>query len=80
MFALENRGAVPVDRAVVTVVTEDPRLVGFVENESTHPRLRERDFGRLAPGIPSSAEFVTVDNDHDQEVTLLVTFRSGDDE
>jgi hypothetical protein len=61
LFTLENHGAVVVDRAVVRVVTGDANLVGFAENESSHPRLREYDFGRLSPGEPVSAEFVTLE-------------------
>jgi hypothetical protein len=49
LFTLENHGAVVVDRAVVRVVTGDANLVGFAENESSHPRLREYDFRPVEP-------------------------------
>jgi hypothetical protein len=81
LFTLENHGAVVVDRAIVKVVTGDEKLVGFAENESSHPRLREWDFGRLSPGEPVSAEFVTLEkaaHDSRSEVFVIAFQRDKD--
>jgi hypothetical protein len=81
LFTLENHGAVGVDRAVVKVVTGDAKLVGFAENEASHPRLREWDFGRLSPGEPVSAEFVTLEkaaHDSRSEVFVIAFQRDKD--
>ena len=81
LFTLENHGAVVVDRAIVKVVTGDAKLVGFAENESSHPRLREWDFGRLSPGEPVSAEFVTLEkaaHDSRSEVVVIAFQRDKD--
>jgi hypothetical protein len=81
LFTLENRGAVVVDRAIVRVVTGDAKLVGFAENESSHLRLREWDFGRLSPGEPVSAEFVTLEkaaHDSRSEVFVVAFQRDKD--
>jgi hypothetical protein len=81
LFTLENHGTVVVDRAIVKVVTGDAKLVGFAENESSHPRLREYDFGRLTPGEPVSTEFVTLAkaaHDSRSEV-FVITFQRDKD-
>jgi hypothetical protein len=81
LFTLENHGAVVVDRAIVKVVTGDAELVGFAENESSRPRLREWDFGRLSPGHPVSAEFVTLEkaaHDSWSEVFVIAFQRDKD--
>jgi hypothetical protein len=82
LFTLENHGAVVVDRAIVKVVTGDAKLVGFAETESSHPRLREWDFGRLSPGEPVSAEFVTLEkaaHDSRSEVFVIAFQRDKDE-
>jgi hypothetical protein len=51
VFALENHGGKPIDRATVKVVTRDGNLVGFADDETMERHL-EHVFQQLKPGIP----------------------------
>jgi hypothetical protein len=57
------------------------KLVGFARDES-QIRQRERDFGRLEPGMPTEpAEFVVVDPGtlDEPSVKFLATYTMDDD-
>lgn len=80
LFALENRGAIVVESAVVKVLSGYSPLVGYA-HDKTQVRAREHDFGRLGPGDVVSAEFVLVGTAalDEPSVRFLATFVTSDD-